>query len=234
LVWGLTAKQVGIPAALVYAGLGIAVQLALLSRYRINGKSNIKLSPLGYPLPETSREVNPEEGPVMVTVEHRINRSDVNDFENVMREIRRIRLRDGATQWWLFQDTTQPGRYVETFIVKSWAEHMRQHERTTVADFEIEQRARSYHNDDTPLITSHLIDAYSYSNTKTEISLTNNKTQEDSSSQSNFLISGNTKDSRNNLFHRLSVSYVLASMKGCANDYRGNLCLTEMELFHSF
>lgn len=157
LVWGLTAKQMGIPPALVCAGLGIAVQLALLSRYRINAKSNIKLKPLGYPLPETSEEVKPEEGPVMVTVEHRINRSDVKEFENVMKEVRQIRLRDGATQWWLFQDTAQPGRYIETFIVKSWAEHMRQHERLTVADFEIEQRARSYHNGETPLIINHLI-----------------------------------------------------------------------------
>ena len=170
LVWGLTAKQIGIPSALICASVGIAVQLALLSHYRIHDKSNIKLKPLRYPLPETSQEVKAEEGLVMVTVEHDINRSDVKDFENVMKGVRRIRLRDGATQWWLFQDAAQPGRYVETFIVKSWAEHMRQHERMTVADFEIEQRARSYHSGDTPLIINHLIDAYSYSHNKTEIS----------------------------------------------------------------
>lgn len=163
LIWGLTAKQIGMPGALVCAGFGLIIPLAVLSRYRISSKSNIKLKPLGYPLPETSHEIKAKGGPVMVTVEHRIRRSDAKDFENAMQEVRRIRLRDGATQWWLFQDSAQPNRYVETFFVKSWAEHMRQHERMTVADFEIEQRARSYHSGDTPLITNHLINAYSCS-----------------------------------------------------------------------
>lgn len=187
LIWGLTAKQIGIPSALVCAGVGMAVQLALLSRYRINGASNVKLKPLGYPLPETSQEVKPEAGPVMVTVEHRIKESDVRDFENVMKEVRRIRLRDGATEWWLFQDTAQPGRYVETFIVKSWAEHMRQHERLTVADYEVEQRARSYHSADTPMVINHLIDVYSRSDNKTEVFLTDNLTRKRASSVLNFL-----------------------------------------------
>jgi MFS family permease len=178
LIWGLTAKKIGMPGALVCAGLGIMVQLAVLSRCRISGKSNIKLKPLGYPLPETSYAIKAEGGPVMVTVEHRIRSSDVKEFENAMQEVRRIRLRDGATQWWLFHDSAKSGRYVETFIVKSWAEHMRQHERLTVADFEVEQRARSYHTSDTPLVINHLIDAYSPSHDKMEISVTKKSTSE--------------------------------------------------------
>jgi hypothetical protein len=35
-------------------------------------------------------------------------------------------------------------RYVETFIVTSWAEHVRQHERFTRADRETEERVQRY------------------------------------------------------------------------------------------
>jgi hypothetical protein len=34
----------------------------------------------------------------------------------------------------IFRDLAQPDRYVETYIVDSWAEHLRQHERSVAAD----------------------------------------------------------------------------------------------------
>jgi len=35
-------------------------------------------------------------------------------------------------------------RYVETFVVNSWAEHLRQHERVTNADRAVEDRLQTY------------------------------------------------------------------------------------------
>ena len=51
-----------------------------------------------------------------------------------MKAVERIRRRDGAIQWGLFEDAANPGRYVESFLVENWAEHLRQHERITVSD----------------------------------------------------------------------------------------------------
>ena len=45
-----------------------------------------------------------------------------------------IRRRDGAYRWGIFRDTEVEERYLEMFLVNSWAEHMRQHERQTQAD----------------------------------------------------------------------------------------------------
>jgi transmembrane secretion effector len=44
----------------------------------------------------------------------------------------------------VFQDLEAENRYLETFIVRSWAEHQRQHERFTHADREFEERLHSY------------------------------------------------------------------------------------------
>ena len=42
--------------------------------------------------------------------------------------------RDGAYAWGLFEDTAEPGRFLETFLLESWLEHLRQHSRVTKAD----------------------------------------------------------------------------------------------------
>jgi len=55
----------------------------------------------------------------------------------------RIRRRDGASQWGIFHDIEAGDRYLEIYLVNSWAEHQRQHERFTQADRKLEQRLRS-------------------------------------------------------------------------------------------
>jgi len=48
------------------------------------------------------------------------------------------RRRDGAHAWGLFEDTTDPGRYLEYFLVGSWLEHQCQHERVTRSDADLQ------------------------------------------------------------------------------------------------
>lgn len=76
-----------------------------------------------------------------------------------MREVGRLRRRDGAIQWGIYHDTADPTRHVETFLVELWVEHLRQHQRGTMADRVIEERVREFHVGDTPPRVSHLIHA---------------------------------------------------------------------------
>jgi hypothetical protein len=81
-------------------------------------------------------------GPVLVTVEYRVDPEREHDFLQAMHQYGRIRRRDGASRWGICRDLEIADRYVETFVVSSWAEHLRQHERITRADNELEQRLR--------------------------------------------------------------------------------------------
>jgi hypothetical protein len=83
-------------------------------------------------------------GPVLVTVEYQVASEEVAEFLKAVQQHRRIRRRDGARRWGIFRDMEKSDRYVETFIVGSWAEHLRQHERLTRADREVEERVRRY------------------------------------------------------------------------------------------
>jgi hypothetical protein len=51
-----------------------------------------------------------------------------------MHEMEIVRRRDGAIDWGVYQDVADSRRWLETFVVESWVEHLRQHARITVAD----------------------------------------------------------------------------------------------------
>jgi hypothetical protein len=46
---------------------------------------------------------------------------------------------------------------VEEFLVESWLEHLRQHERFTVSDQEVQQRIVAMHNGSTPPRVTHYL-----------------------------------------------------------------------------
>lgn len=99
-----------------------------------------------------------EKGPVLVTVEYAVIEKRTAEFVDAMHEYGRIRRRDGAYRWAIFRDTEVADRYLEIFLVNSWAEHLRQHERQTQADRELEQRINSCLSGE-PMVR-HLIDAW--------------------------------------------------------------------------
>jgi hypothetical protein len=85
-----------------------------------------------------------EKGPVLVTVEYSVMPKGTSEFVDAMHEYGRTRRRDGAYRWAIFRDTEIADRYLEMFLVNSWAEHLRQHKRQTQADRELEVRIYSY------------------------------------------------------------------------------------------
>jgi len=87
-----------------------------------------------------------EAGPVLVTVEYTLEPSQRATFAAALRRlVRPIRRRDGAVFWELFVDAANPHRCVECYLVESWAEHLRQHGRTTQSDREVEDALRTFY-----------------------------------------------------------------------------------------
>ena len=100
---------------------------------------------------------DPEDGPVLITVEYWVPGERARDFAQAMDAMRSFRRREGAVRWGLFRDLAEPDRYVETFLVPSWAEHLRQHARVTVADQATEARAFAFQQAGVAPVAAHLI-----------------------------------------------------------------------------
>jgi hypothetical protein len=79
------------------------------------------------------------------------------NFLEALKDLRRIRLRDGAIRWDVLRDSADPERYLEIFVTESWGEHLRQHERITAEDRKVEQRVPAFHLGVQSPKTTHLI-----------------------------------------------------------------------------
>lgn len=144
--WGALATKTGLHSALMWAGLGTMVSTLTALVLKLPD-GTVDLTPwIHWRLPTvSSHDPAPEEaGPVMVTVEYKVDEVKAPGFVKAINRYGRIRCRDGAYQWGIFRDLENPQRYLETFLVDSWAEHLRQHERSTRADRAVTERVRSF------------------------------------------------------------------------------------------
>ena len=157
-LWGTAAGFYGIPNAFLAAAFGLLAGLAATARYRLSICEGLDLSPsMHWPVPSLALAPRPEDGPVLVTVEYRIDPAEESNFTYSMRRLRNSRLRDGAIRWSLFVDAADPERYIESFIVESWMEYLRQHERVTVADSQTESIVHAFHKGCGPPRVTHLL-----------------------------------------------------------------------------
>jgi MFS family permease len=158
IVWGALANALTmtpvflIAAAVAFIGTMANHWLPLAST------EGIDLSPsLHWPAPNVDAPAEGEQGPAMVTVEYHIDYKRKADFQTFMRRLRAIRLRDGAIQWHLFNDPESHDRFLEVFMVGSWTDHLRQHERVTTSDQKLQDQIRKLLRDATEPVVSHFI-----------------------------------------------------------------------------
>jgi len=145
ILWGQVATRIGIPAALTTAALGMVVAIGLTWRFKLGHHEVLDFTPtLDWAAPVVAEVPEPDSGPVMVTIEYRVQATKRTEFVSEMQAVREMRRRNGAYFWELFHDSADPSRYIECFMDESWLEHLRQHERASVADAAIRQRAKQY------------------------------------------------------------------------------------------
>ncbi|WP_284981622.1 MFS transporter [Arthrobacter sp. efr-133-TYG-118] len=97
-----------------------------------------------WPEPALAFEPDPSDGPVMVLKTYQVAADDVDSFTSLMCKVGEAQQRSGAMQWGLFADGNAPGRFVEKFLVRSWEDHLRQHqERNTAADQAVQAQAEA-------------------------------------------------------------------------------------------
>jgi len=158
MLWGALAQHIGIPGTLFAAAAIGALAVPLVARWRLGQGDEMDLSPsLHWPAPPQATEVGHDRGPVLVTVEYQVAEEDGRAFLEALHHFAHERRRDGAFAWHIFEDTERPGLWIETFMVESWLEHLRQHDRVTEADRAAQEIVHRFHRGDAPPGVRHFI-----------------------------------------------------------------------------
>lgn len=154
VIWGQVASVAGLPAAHFIPAAGALIGIVLSWSWKLQGGAEIDLTPsMHWPVPVLTIDAEPDRGPVLVTVEYHINPERRRAFLTALQVLGQQRRRDGAYAWDIFEDAAQKGRFLETFLVASWLEHLRQHERVTNADRVVQDVVRQYDAEAEPKVT---------------------------------------------------------------------------------
>lgn len=143
VVWGVLAgATTSVDSLLVSVGLLLACGLSSLWWPLHANTGNLDLTPSSHwPEPSLVFEPEPLDGPVLVLTSYRVLPENEDRFIAAMGVLGRSRQRTGAAQWRLFRSVEEERTFVETFIVRSWGEHMHQHyTRLTNQDQAVEAR----------------------------------------------------------------------------------------------
>jgi quinol monooxygenase YgiN len=155
-LWGYTGAHLGLAPAQLLAAAGALLAIPVSARWKLETAIQADLTPsMHWPAPVLAQAVAGDAGPVLVSIEYRIDPKDREAFVAAVTRLARTRRRDGAYSWGVFQDTAHPGRFVETYLVDSWLEHLRQHERVTRADSALQDRVLSFTREE-PRITHYI------------------------------------------------------------------------------
>ena len=86
-----------------------------------------------WPAPQLSSDQAPD-WPVLASVEYWARPGLEDKLMTALQDTRFNRRRTGATSWRAWSDSTNQARVLEQFVVASWDDHLRQHERVTKRD----------------------------------------------------------------------------------------------------
>ncbi len=157
-IWGALASTFGIKATIIASAAVIVVLHSVNRGVRVEMASEADVTP-GAQLPDfpISGEPLPDDGPVLIQLEYRIDAPNRDGFLRAIHAVEGTRRRNGATSWRVFRDLGEDGRYVERFIIASWAEYVRLRTRMTVTDRRIQDRVAEFQRPGVPVRVSRLI-----------------------------------------------------------------------------
>jgi MFS family permease len=157
-LWGQIASFTSIRISLMLSSVCAVLALILMRNFKVGGRAEEDLTPARvWKAPELAIPIEPEQGPVLVTVEFHIDPARNDEFVAVMRESRRIWLSNGLLAWELFHDVSNPGHFIEHLIDESWAEYVRRNERVTTAYIALREQKLAFHLLEAPPVVRRFV-----------------------------------------------------------------------------
>lgn len=153
--FGIVAQHAGLTDALLAAAIGLALVAVAGVWLPFKDIGPEDLLPAGdWPGPQLLSTPTTG-GPVLVSVEYRSLPGREQDVVNALYAGRYARRRTGAIHWRVWRDAADPGHVLEQFVVGSWEEHLRQHERVSRHDEERLEEIKTMTDPNNPPTVTH-------------------------------------------------------------------------------
>jgi MFS family permease len=157
ILWGVIAQHWSLSTALIVVAASATV--AALVGWWLPlpaGEQHLDPAPAWAPPPKLPSALPAGVGRALVTIEYRVPRERQAEFLAALQKLSVVRRRDGAVRWGAYVDIEEPEWIVESFETPSWEEHLRQHQRGTVADARLQAEVQAFHVGGRPVAT-HLV-----------------------------------------------------------------------------
>jgi len=157
-VWGGLAEATNLPVAIYTASFCLAISSLFTRRWPVSGNEALDHTPSKHwKLPEPVMDISPDQGPVMICVTYRVEPENREAFLAAMEQLGKARRRDGAWDWNVMENISAPGTFQEYYLVYTWLDHLRQHERISKQDAMVQAKIRELLVPDTSPTISHYI-----------------------------------------------------------------------------
>jgi hypothetical protein len=159
VVWGLYSDRFGVGSALVTSGVltGISVLLGRIwpvpdtgSTYVISGES--------LPDPQIRLPVSGRSGPITVEVEYRVPEARARSFYRLIEAVQLCRKRNGAYGVSISRDLGDPEIWMERYHFPTWDEYLRQRDRMTTQERELQDQALAFHAGGNPVTARRFLE----------------------------------------------------------------------------
>jgi hypothetical protein len=156
-LWGAVAGMAGLEAALLAAAGAMVAGLALAKPFSLRMGEALEVTPAPLQHLLMADEPDPQAGPVAVELIYRVRPEALEAFLTDVSALKAPRRRDGASFWRVYRDLEDRQRYVERFIVQSWADYLHQRNRQTLADRQFEAGLRDHLVEGSDVETRHYV-----------------------------------------------------------------------------
>ncbi|AYD04048.1 MFS transporter [Neorhizobium sp. NCHU2750] len=155
--WGAVGEAAGVSGTLLIGAAGLLVAGFIMHRLKLpSGEADLVPSN-HWPEPLVAEPVAHDRGPVLILIEYHVEKHHRTAFLHALDTLSQERRRDGAYGWGVTEDSADPEKIVEWFMVESWAEHLRQHKRVSNADADLQGKVLAYHSGEEKPVVRHFL-----------------------------------------------------------------------------
>ncbi|MFA1625507.1 MFS transporter [Rhizobium mongolense] len=157
LGWGAVGEVAGVSGTLVIGAGGLLVAGLIMHRIKLPSGDADLVPSNHWPEPLVAEPVPHDRGPVLILIEYNVEKHHRTAFLHALDKMSHERRRDGAYGWGVTEDSADPQKIVEWFMVESWAEHLRQHKRVSNADADLQGQMLAYHSGTDKPVVRHFL-----------------------------------------------------------------------------